>query len=203
MSYIGANKIGGMYLGSTEIKKAYLGSDFVYQKSGVTPSLPYDAEVEYLQSSGTQWIDTGYRSNNDDDFQFICEIEGNVGFSGSNGNLQMDFRYSSTIRRTYRVVHSKNYGPVTYLDGGQILVQSYHTYNGYIIALFALGASASGVGNFATIKLFSSKLIINDVVVRDYVPVRVGTTGYLYDKVSGTLFGNDGTGNFAIGNDIT
>ena len=23
-------------------------------------SLPYDAEVEYLESTGTQWIDTGY-----------------------------------------------------------------------------------------------------------------------------------------------
>lgn len=31
MSYIGNNKISGMYLGSTKIAKAYLGTDLVYQ----------------------------------------------------------------------------------------------------------------------------------------------------------------------------
>ena len=25
------------------------------------PKLPYDAEVEYLESTGTQWIDTGIK----------------------------------------------------------------------------------------------------------------------------------------------
>ena len=34
-------------------------------------------------------------------------------------------------------------------------------------------------------------------------PVRVGTTGYLYDSVSGNLFGNEGTGDFILGNDKT
>lgn len=36
---------------------------------------------------------------------------------------------------------------------------------------------------------------------RDYIPVRYRGAGYLYDKVSGRLFGNQGTGSFAIGED--
>jgi hypothetical protein len=36
---------------------------------------------------------------------------------------------------------------------------------------------------------------------RDFVPVRVGQVGYLYDRVSGTLYGNAGTGNFTVGPD--
>jgi hypothetical protein len=41
------------------------------------------------------------------------------------------------------------------------------------------------------------------VLVRDYIPVRVGSVGYLYDQVSQQLFGNNGTGSFAYGNDVT
>lgn len=37
----------------------------------------------------------------------------------------------------------------------------------------------------------------------DFIPVRIGTKGYLYDKVSKRLFGNAGTGSFTLGPDIT
>lgn len=43
----------------------------------------------------------------------------------------------------------------------------------------------------------------NGVLVRDYIPVRVGQTGYLFDNVSKQLFGNAGTGAFVIGPDKT
>lgn len=39
-------------------------------------------------------------------------------------------------------------------------------------------------------------------LVRDFVPCRIGTTGYLYDRVSQTLFDNIGTGDFTLGPDI-
>ena len=39
MSYIGANKIGGMHLGSTKIAKAYLGSDLIFSSGGNKPNL--------------------------------------------------------------------------------------------------------------------------------------------------------------------
>ena len=38
-------------------------------------------------------------------------------------------------------------------------------------------------------------------LVRDFIPVRIGQTGYLFDKVSRQLFGNSGTGNFILGPD--
>ena len=37
---------------------------------------------------------------------------------------------------------------------------------------------------------------------RNFIPVRVGQVGYMYDTVSGQLFGNDGTGDFILGPDI-
>jgi hypothetical protein len=37
----------------------------------------------------------------------------------------------------------------------------------------------------------------------DLIPVRIGNVGYMYDKVSGQLFENQGTGNFILGPDKT
>ena len=42
----------------------------------------------------------------------------------------------------------------------------------------------------------------NNVIVRYFIPVRVGTVGYMYDRVSGQLFGNQGTGDFVLGPDV-
>ena len=42
-----------------------------------------------------------------------------------------------------------------------------------------------------------------DNLMADFIPVRVGTVGYMYDRVSGQLFGNAGTGAFVIGPDKT
>lgn len=71
MSYIGTNKIGKMYLGGTAIGKAYLGDDLVYDSSGggTTPVLPYDTEIEYLQSTGAQYINTGIKPTTNFKFQ--------------------------------------------------------------------------------------------------------------------------------------
>ena len=46
------------------------------------------------------------------------------------------------------------------------------------------------------------KLSRNGILLRDLIPVRVGQVGYMYDKVSGRLFGNAGTGSFTLGPDI-
>lgn len=49
--------------------------------------------------------------------------------------------------------------------------------------------------------LHSFRATDGGVVITDYVPVRVGQVGYLFDRVSGTLLGNAGTGDFVLGHD--
>lgn len=80
--------------------------------------------------------------------------------------------------------------PVRQKSDGTILVFAMHTNNGWSIQ-----------EPYATIKIYWVKIYDGDTVVRDFIPVRVGTTGYMYDKVSGQLFGNNGTGNFILGPD--
>ena len=69
------------------------------------------------------------------------------------------------------------------------------------IAIFARGSYGGNVVNIGQ-QFYYFKIRRNGVLERDFVPVRVGTTGYMYDKVSKQLFGNAGSGNFILGNDI-
>ena len=51
-------------------------------------------------------------------------------------------------------------------------------------------------------KIYYARLYNNNNLIMNLIPVRKGTVGYMYDKVSGQLFGNAGTGNFILGPDI-
>lgn len=176
------------------------GGEFIL---GEDINLPYDKEIEYLQSNGTQYIDTKYKTNNIDSFELICDVDATTGYMGSNGNLQMDLSTEvSQNRRIIKVVHSPNNGPITYVNDVQIKSEAYHTYNNYIITLFAIGWGEYDAKYYNnTVTIYSAKLIINNITVRDFIPVRIGTTGYMYDKISKQLFGNLGTGNFILGTD--
>jgi hypothetical protein len=70
------------------------------------------------------------------------------------------------------------------------------------ICIFAL--VAGGVASYYSKARLRGDTIFyyNDSIVLDLIPVRVGTIGYMYDSVSGTLFGNAGTGDFILGPDI-
>ena len=62
-----------IYAGTNEIKKVYKGSNIIYQKQ--TGRLPAEyQEVEYVQSSGTEYINTGINSNGLTNFEIDYEI---------------------------------------------------------------------------------------------------------------------------------
>ena len=52
------------------------------------------------------------------------------------------------------------------------------------------------------VKVLAVQIYDDEVLVRNYFPVRVGQTGYLYDSVTSTLSGNSGSGNFVFGDDL-
>ena len=69
---------------------------------------------------------------------------------------------------------------------------------------YLLGAVHIGsrVAENAHIKLYNFRLMEFDKAVMDFIPVRIGDVGYMYDRVTKQLFGNDGTGAFVLGPDI-
>lgn len=228
MSYIGTNKVGKMYLGSTAIGKAYFGEDLVYDSAGGdTPVLPYDAEIEYLQSSGTQYIDTGIQPTANT--HVILECSNLMQSGGENETFGYGETVNGTIVRFHAVaVAYWNANKFHFGCGSGFLYTTTADNAKHVFELFgdgtvvqdgtsySIGSSITSISQnmplFArlwdgayqyttSVRVHSFKYYENDILTLDFIPVRVGQVGYMYDKVSGQLFGNNGTGSFTLGND--
>jgi hypothetical protein len=220
------DNIAEMSVGNISIGSAYVGNQLVWEKS--SPILPYDAEVEWLYSSGNgQYIDTGIV------YDSTVELEGKMQLSGSaTGNYMFGIytkvnnvaqRWGLNVYSTTRV--APHFGTITnvYANFSRNvfhIVTADYRYLKVDNTTTNTKAAAFTPEQDVNIYLFARsnnntptthracyigylKMWKNSVLVRDYIPVRVGTTGYMYDKVSQTLFGNAGTGAFTYGNDVT
>ena len=225
MSYIGTNKVGKMYLGSTAIGKAYLGSDLVYDLAGGSTVLPYDTEIEYLQSSGTQYIDTRLSPTTNSHVIIECS---NV----LNASLENEsFGYGVSGGQRFHMVAVANWNSnkfhagcgtnVIYTTTADTASHTFELYgNGTFVqdgTSYSIGSSVGIISDtmplFARlwdgsyqysngVRIHSFKWYESETLVLDLIPVRVGQVGYMYDKVSGQLLGNSGTGDFVLGGDI-
>ena len=181
--------------------------------------LPYDAEVEYLESTGTQWIDTGYTKSQCPYFSLdvqplITNVDSGMFGAYTDGySVQQllgrwrwfDGGWTLTdipvdITRTTNITKNAN----GWFVDGEITKTSSGTRGNLSLVLFGINFK-NGVNSGAK-SLRVNKLSLfdkNSSLVADFIPVRVGTVGYLYDRVSDQLFGNAGTGAFIIGPDKT
>ena len=185
--------------------------------------LPYDAELEYLEGTGTQWIDTGVYGNQDTKIELAISITsfiqtnyssvfGNYNSSSDSisifagrisGSATTRFGNASTnslvlsAATRYDIVVDKN--GVSYNDSTiQWSPSNTFTTNGTLIAF---GRNVTTYGLFIG-KVYYCKIYAGSILVRDFIPVRKGTVGYLYDRVTRKLFGNAGTGDFVLGPDV-
>ena len=192
--------------------------------------IPYDAEVEYLESTGTQWIDTGVYGNSDTvaelSFAMTDSARSDAGIFGSRkgyqqdcftilrvassqgafwmhyGNERTSANYISTVIGNTTAWHTARLARSWNIDTSTGTAGQYTFTTPTTLKVFAADISASGRW-YAKMRLASLKIYdANNVLVRDYIPVRKGTVGYLYDRVSGKLFGNAGTGDFVLGTDV-
>lgn len=185
-----------------------MGNSVIY-----TPA--YDAEVEYLESTGTQWIDTGLTSTSSTIIEVDAQstmVQWQDRFVGNStgyleiyisGGLLISFAYnnktlntqvpSDTTRHTLKI---DNYNAKAYIDGSEFDIECTSTY-GTITIL------SRGVTNISKAKLYSAKIWNGNTLIRNFIPVRIGSVGYMYDKVTKQLFANKGTGNFILGNDVS
>ena len=189
--------------------------------------------VEYLESTGTQYIDTGYYPNNNTKYnlktQFINpttvqDYKGIIGVSvAPNDRCGMGF-YNGNIRQQFgsgAAAYGGNYNDSSYTGFNNATVYECSRNGFYIngtldwtptkdltgtasVTAWVFNTHAEAVYNGTPQKLYYCKIYDNNILVRDYIPVRVGHVGYLYDKVGGQLYGNaNSTGAFILGNDVT
>ena len=188
--------------------------------------LPYDAEIEFLESTGTQWIDTGIVGDNTVTFTGLVYRTSNASNECAVGSLSASFTrcwLSYFYVGKYRLGYGRLYSDPTTAPIGEWLYQELKHESGnanlyangvvvasvpietfttglnmYIGAMNSAGsASYTFKGKIAGIQIYKS-----GVLVRDFIPVRKGTVGYLYDRVTRKLFGNAGTGDFVLGPDV-
>lgn len=187
-------------------------------------SLPYDAEVEYLQSGKTQYINTNYKPNNNTVADIVFE-KGNNATSAFAGRWTGSPNYDTfgfyqdspnTLLVYYGRYSSNKYTKVSLVSGVNTVKigissivcngTSYSitretftsTYPLYLFAFNNIGTPAF----YSSTKIYSFVISENGTKKLDMIPVRVGGVGYMYDKVSGQLFGNAGTGSFILGPDV-
>ena len=209
-----------------DVKSVAIGGVTVWTKPN---PLPYDAEVEYLESTGTQYIDTGITpGDNAVEWEFSFEYtKPSSGAEGIFGSRQTATAYrpdgynvfalSSGLRldcTSRSGIYSNPTNPVLLEFGSSnTTVNGRNYHNGtkaacdYSLCIFAINTAGNitASGSRGKGKIYYCKIWKSGVLVRDYIPVRVGSgagaVGYLYDRVSGTLYGNAGTGSFTAGPD--
>lgn len=198
--------------------------------------LPYDSRVEYLQSSGTQYIDTGVQGRDGLDFAYRASFSTVTAANGIGGEFENES--TTYIGRSFYLglIRSNGYFAYHY-DGTSAPIQvqqvqanrvydiTGHFYSGsqYMTVDGVREGDGTRVGAFVSsrtlylfsinftpptpgmCRLYNFSLSSYGQVLRDMIPVRVGSgssaVGYMFDRVSGNLFGNAGTGAFTIGPD--
>ena len=190
--------------------------------------LPYDAEVEYLESTGTQYFiiqAPGSIVRAVERFMYtnVTQKQGRALWGGVPGNLDVycnggaqlasawggSYRSSdwSALNLDCTVDTNGTAKTVVWTNNGTSATKtvSYASVGGYGQTLHIM--QADNTPNAIMRLWFSRAYDSAGNALLDLQPVRVGSgagaVGYLFDRVSGTLFGNAGTGAFTIGPDKT
>lgn len=176
-------------------------------------------ELAYIQSSGTQYIDTGFKPNNNTravaDFEFTATNTWRAVFAARDANSANSFSleyiggafrsdYGSDTSQQFpmgalgRRIYDKDRETTT-IDGTSQSYANTPFQCGHNLCLWALNDNG-GIKWLASGKLYSCQIYDNGTLVRDYVPCRSpdGEVG-LYDLVNDAFYGNAGTGDFIAG----
>ena len=196
----------------------------IFINTGASTTVPGElVELKYIESTGTQYIDTGFKPNQDTrivgDMQFLNNTSGNpaslFGYRESVSAQRYEFfQYNSLLYSPYnesagstisltmdKITIDKNKGTTT-VNGSTLSDIAYGNFqcpgNLYLFALNNNGSMTFIEGNK---RIYSCKIYNNDILVRDFVPVkRISDNVYgLWDKVSEVLYENAGTGAFIGG----
>lgn len=186
-----------------------------------TKLLPYDAEIEYLGFAQNCAVDTGIKPSTNYKYYwkyYWTNIERwtypftNNGSSGSwflfggieqSNRTQIHIKSSATITGSVLNVDTLYEGSLEHsgdnmvekLNNTSMVTLAYEDYQS------VTNLNIANLRDYAVQIYYFKVCDENDVLILDLIPVRVGQIGYMYDKVSGTLFGNNGTGSFTLGPD--
>lgn len=208
------------------VSRLLSGSTVLWEKGGDFPS-GYQL-VRYIESTGTQYIDTGYCPNQDTVLTgeyYSKNRTGVVAFARWSGAPEYDtfglYIGGTGLTTVYygRYSNNKYTGNIGGMVGDIVDINiginsvslNSNTYNitreqfqsPYSLYLFG-GNNMGTLSNLAYCKIYRMTITENNTTMRDFVPCYRKSDGKpgLYDKVTNTFYTNQGTGEFIIGPEI-
>lgn len=191
------------------------------------PAKSFPQAIEYIESTGTQYIDTGFKPNQDTRLtmdvevlsqnsypkalfggrngdtstidSFVCWIFDASNIRADYGNTNHSFSVSTPGRFTIEI--NKNSASV---DSSSFTFSSSTFQSLYNLALFSQNDVGGIDTRMASIRLYSCKIYDNGTLVRDYKPYYDSNgVACLYDAVSSSFYYNAGTGTFIASEEYT
>ena len=176
-------------------------------------------KLDYIESSGTQYINTGFKPNQNT--RCVIDIENlssaQAAFFGARasqtaasftyfsltattgrsdyGSSKQSMSFTNTVGR-YTVDQNKNVCTANGVTATGTANTFQLTNNLYLMAVNQADAATQN----AKLKLYSAKVYDNGTLVRDFIPCKnaSGTIG-LWDNVNSVFYANAGTGTFSTG----
>lgn len=196
---------------------------------------PEYQEVEYLESTGVEYIDTEIIA--DDTTGFFVDGRKKIGTatddviigsrSGSNSRFWADIGRSGAYNNRFLLgwngYHNTNINigtnrfsiSVNYNNDRKVYVNEVENEVGtnalttslYVqtVSIYLFAANNQGsVSNAINGQIFACRITRGSVLLADFIPCyrKSDSKPGMYDLVSGTFFVNQGTGEFAVGNDV-
>ena len=176
-------------------------------------------QVEFIGSSGSQWINTGISPTASS--RIVCRFSvpfapiadgwcgSSVGSSvagwvigATETELTVTYGYANWKMVGSTIPYDKNVHTLDIANGAQYL-DGDRFGNGTIsamkptFALFALNENGTAK-YFQNYRIHGCQIYDGETLVRDFIPCAQGMNGALYDQVSKDLFENRGTGSFSV-----
>lgn len=216
---------GNRSLGNRVINASNLKYIFTILFSSELPSIKNYIKLEYIASSGTQYINTdfipnsktrivmdAYRSNASAADHFFGVRTGSQSKNGFafyiyNSNWRSGYGnevLGSSNPSSGRYLIDKNKNLVDINNGSISITNTEQTFTCEGPAyLFAMNSVGSNPG-YGTFRLYSCKIYDDGILVRDFIPVKrlSDKVVCLYDKRDGKFYTNSGSGSFTAGPEI-
>ena len=180
-------------------------------------------EVQYIQSSGTQYVDTGFKPNQNSRVVIDAQLLDTSGYPALLGvrssNTKMFWLYANTASQIVfgygsvkpnaactmsdRLSADANKNVLT-VNGSALIAATASTFTA-VASLYLFAANNAGTLQYAAkMFLYSCQIYDNGTMIRDYVPCisPAGAVG-LYDLVGQEFYSNAGTGSFTAGEAVT
>ena len=182
--------------------------------------------VNYIESTGTQYIDTGISYNENNEYAIDCDVAvtlnvanysgwnaggifgvGSLKWNNGSGTVPGDFDFFEKTKIILTIEKELSSRTIMTVIQGRNSATIYRThssiksYTGMNYPIFAYTANNGILKGYINMKLWNMKITVNGQIVRDFIPCYRKSDNVigLYDVINGKFYTNSGTGEFIKG----